>query len=299
MTKIAFGTNLSWAVKRWPLPAEWASILASLDVKNVQFSFDLFDPRGSTEAAEHMASLITDATKSYNIYVHSTFTGLAEYSFNMLSHPDPILRSDSLGWFVRALDFTSLIGVKAFGGHIGAMSVNDYRNQTRRSLIEQVTLDTVNSLRTYAARKGIETILWEPMPVRREPPWSIADAERFLKEANRGPGAAVKLNIDVGHQCTLTGADGNPYEWIRRLAALSPAIHLQQTDGKADRHWPFTEEYNSKGIIRPDKLIEAIDDSGAKEVYLFLEYIPAFELDDDRVLDELKQSVSYWKQYLS
>ncbi|MGC9071954.1 MAG: sugar phosphate isomerase/epimerase family protein [Acidilobus sp.] len=298
MAKVVFGTNLSWAVKRWPLPSEWANIITSLDVHVLQFSFDLFDPRGSPEASEHMASLISEAVKEYGVSVHSTFTGLAAYSFNMLAHPDPILRADSLEWYTKALDFTSLLGVKAFGGHIAAMSVSDYRDQARRSVLERVLLDTVNSLRPYAARKGVEAILWEPMPVSREPPWTMAEAERFLKEANRGPGAAVKLNIDVGHTCTLSGREADPYEWVHRYAPESPAIHVQQTDGKADRHWPFTEEYNSRGIIRADRLLEAIDSSGAGEVYLFLEYIPAFELSDDKVLEELRQSVNYWRQYV-
>ena len=299
MAKVVFGTNLSWAVKRWPMPSEWAEILASMDVKVAQFSFDLFDPRASPGAAEHMAALVRDAVKAYGITIHSTFTGLAAYSFNMLSHPDPVMRSDALDWYMRAVDFTSMIGVRATGGHIAAMSVRDYRDQARRSFVEQALLEAVGSLRVYAASKGLDMILWEPMPVSREPPWTMAEAERFLKEANRGPGAAVKLNIDVGHQCTLSGPEGDPYEWIRRFAPESPAIHIQQTDGRADRHWPFTEEYNSRGIIRPDKVLEAIDASGAKEVYLFLEYIPPFELDDDKVLSELRQSVAYWKQYLS
>ncbi|MEM2352504.1 MAG: xylose isomerase, partial [Thermoproteota archaeon] len=108
----------------------------------------------------------------------------------------------------------------------------------------------------------------------------------------------VKLNIDLGHQCALQGDERNPYYWIEQLAPESPSLHVQQTDGQGDRHWPFTEEYNKVGIIKPDKVIESIDNSGAKEVHLFLEYIPAPEYPDKRVLEDLKASVKYWKQYL-
>ena len=41
--------------------------------------------------------------------------------------------------------------------------------------------------------------------------------------------------------------------------------HLQQTDVKGDRHWPFTKKYNQKAIIKPSQVIEAIEASEAKE----------------------------------
>ncbi|MDK6028605.1 TIM barrel protein [Ignisphaera sp. 4213-co] len=298
MAKIVLGLNLSWAVKRWPMPDEWSEIVAKNDVKYVQFSFDLFDPRSTQAAVEHMAGLIRDAIKRYGIVIHSTFTGLAAYSYNLLAHPDPIIRMDAVDWYTKAIDFTSKIDVKATGGHIGAKSVRDYKDASRRTFMDLVLFDTVKALRKYAQSKGLEMILWEPLPVPRETPWNMAETEEVLRKANEGAGVAVKLNIDVGHQCTLQGVEASPYEWLKRFAPQSPAVHIQQTDGKADRHWPFTEEYNKIGIIKPDKLIEAIEQSGAKEVYLFLEYIPPFEAPDDEVLQNLEISVKYLKQFI-
>lgn len=298
MARIVLGSNLSWAVKRWPMPEDWSEIVAKLDIKYVQFSFDLLDPRSTQDAVDHMAGLILDAVKRYGIVIHSTFTGLAAYSFNLLSHPDPVMRMDALDWYMKAVDFTAKIGVKATGGHIAAKSVKDYNNPGRRAYIDSALYDAVKALRRYAQAKGLEMILWEPMPVPRETPWTMAETEEVLKKANEGLGAAVKLNIDVGHQCTLQGVEASPYEWLKRFAPQSPSIHIQQTDGKADRHWPFTEEYNKIGIIKPDKLVEAIDQSGAKEVYLLLEYIPPFEAPDDEVLKNLETSIKYLKQFI-
>lgn len=298
MAKIHLGLNNCWAVKRWPMPDEWAEIAAKLDVKYIQFSFDLLDPRSTPTALEHMASLILDAVKKYGIVIHSTFTGLAAYSFNLLSHPDPIMRYDALNWYTKAVDFTSKIGVKATGGHVAAKSVKDFTDQQRRLFIDSVLIDNVKILRRYAQAKGLSMILWEPMPVPRETPWTMKEAEEILIKVNEGPGVEVLLTIDLGHQCTLQGVEADPYEWLRRFAPKSPAIHIQQTDGKGDRHWPFTEEYNKIGIIRPDKVVEAIETSGAKEVYLFLEYIPPFEYPDEEVLKNLEVSVKYLKQYI-
>jgi sugar phosphate isomerase/epimerase len=298
MAKIVLGLNLSWAVKRWPMPEDWAEIVAKLDVKYVQFSFDLLDPRSTPVAVEHMASLIVDALKRYGVVIHSTFTGLGAYSFNLLSHPDPVMRFDALDWYMKAVDFTARIGVKATGGHIAAKSVKDYSDPVRKAIVDNALLENVRTLRRYAQTKGLEMILWEPMPVPRETPWTMKETEEILEKANQGPGVAVLLNIDLGHQCTLQGIEANPFEWLRRFAPKSPAIHIQQTDGKGDRHWPFTEQYNKVGIIKPEKIIEAIEASGAKEVYLFLEYIPAFEYPDNLVLKELEESIKYLKQYI-
>ena len=298
MARVVLGLNLSWAVKRWPLPEDWAEISAKLDVKYVQFSFDLLDPRSTQDAVEYMAWLVVDAIKRYGVAIHSTFTGLGAYSFNLLSHPDPVMRQDALDWYMKAVDFTAKIGVKATGGHIAAKSVKDYGDPSRRSYIDSALFDLVNALRRYAQAKGLEMILWEPMPVPRETPWTMAETDEVLKKANVGPGVTVKLNIDVGHQCTLRGIEADPYEWLKRFAPQSPSIHIQQTDGKADRHWPFTEEYNRMGIIKPEKLVESIDASGAKEVYLLLEYIPPFEAPDNEVLTNLEKSIKYLKQYI-
>jgi len=298
MARIFFGVNNCFAVKRWPMPEDWAEIYSKLDVKYVQFSFDLLDPRTSRRAREHMVELIRDAVRRYGLVLHSTFTGLIAYSLNLLTHPDPLMRMDAVDWYLAAIDTTSAMGVKVAGGHVAAKSVKDYGDAQRRAYLDSVLLDGVKLLRRYAAARGLEMLLWEPMPVPRETPWTMEEAEEILRKANEGPGVPVRLTIDLGHQCTLSGKEADPYEWLRRFAPMSPAMHIQQTDGKADRHWPFTEEYNRVGIIKPDKVIEAIDASGAKEVYLFLEYIPAPEAPDDNVLRDLEASVKHWKEYL-
>jgi len=298
MVKIYFGVNNCFAVKRWPMPEDWAEIYAKLDVKYVQFSFDLLDPRIHRYALDHMIGLVKDAVKRYGLTIHSTFTGLIGYSLNLLAHPDPLMRIDALDWYFAAVDVTSKLGVEITGGHIAAKSVKDYRDPSRRSYIDSAVIDGVKVLRLYAQSKGLKMLLWEPMPVPRESPWTMSETEEILRRANEGPGVTVKLNIDLGHQCTLRGDEWSPYNWLKKFAPESPAIHIQQTDGKADRHWPFTEEYNKIGIIKPDKVIEAIEASGAKEVYLFLEYIPLAEAPDDDVLRDLEISVKYWKQFL-
>jgi hypothetical protein len=81
----------------------------------------------------------------------------------------------------------------------------------------------------------------------------------------------------------------------RSSAARAPVVQLQQTDGMADHHSPFTPETNAAGIIEPAKVLAALDRSGAAYVTLVLEIIPPFEEDDDQVLEDLRQSAAYWR----
>jgi D-erythrulose 1-phosphate 3-epimerase len=110
----------------------------------------------------------------------------------------------------------------------------------------------------------------------------------------------VLLCLDVGHQCVpgTAGPDRDPYAWLERLGARAPVVQLQQTDGKADHHSPFTPQANAAGIIEPARVLAALDRSGAADVALILEIIPPFEQDDDQVLADLRQSAAYWRAAL-
>ncbi|HEY3417742.1 MAG TPA: TIM barrel protein [Armatimonadota bacterium] len=101
--------------------------------------------------------------------------------------------------------------------------------------------------------------------------------------------------------------DGDPYAWLSRLACYSPIIHLQQTDGKASAHRPFTDEYNRDGLIKPEKVLRAIAEAYAhdeeadlpprcEKLYLTLEiFSGTADLPVD-ILSRLQRSVSYWRQ---
>ena len=301
MTVFHLGVNNCFAVKRWPMPRDWAQICSSdLDVIDVQFSFDLLDPRTSEPAISEMISLIRDATRDAGLTIHSTFTGLAAYSLNLLAHPNQRMRSDALDWYAKAVRATSRLGVGVTGGHMGALSYPDYNDVGRRRYVERVLLENVQHLSHLAANEGLKVLLWEPMPILREPPCTIDDSRRLLGIIAEKSGVPVKLAIDTGHQCTVgvSGKDDDVYAWLNELAPDSPVIHVQQTDGKGDRHWPFTEKYSKAGIIAPGKVIEAVESSGAREVYLILEIVHPFEAEERQVLEDLKTSVEHWKESL-
>jgi len=303
LTRFVLAINNCFAVKRWPNPEDWSNIVANeLGLKIVQFSYDLLDPRTTEPALSAMISRIKRIINKYGITIHSTFTGLAAYSYNLLAHPDPLMRADAFDWYVRAIEIASKLRAEATGGHIGALSWVDYLNDRRREFLINAVTNSLIRLSSIAKDKGLKMLLWEPMPVVREPPHTIDQAKKLLNIVNSESDLPIRLCIDLGHACAWRvdrKEDLDPYAWLRELGAFSPVVHVQQTDGRADRHWPFTEEYNKRGIIKPDKVLDAIEDSGAKEVLLVLEIIHPFEEREEKVLRDIKESVEYWKKYIS
>ncbi len=149
-------------------------------------------------------------------------------------------------------------------------------------------------------------MLWEMTPIARESPPTITEAQQLLERANKQCEGRIELCIDTGHQCVWqllrepreNKRDLDVYSWLRKLGSITPVIHLQQTDGKADRHWPFTPEYNKRGVIHPRKIVEAIEKSGAKKAFLALEVIHSFEKSENIVLKDLKKSVQYVRDHI-
>lgn len=93
--------------------------------------------------------------------------------------------------------------------------------------------------------------------------------------------------------------DTDPYTWLKQLAHLSPVIHIKQSTKDKSARWPFTEEYNKIGIITPAKVIETIEASGAEEVVLLLEISHRERFPTEyQVMDDLKESVEYWRKYI-
>jgi len=293
------GINTCFAVKRWPDPERWAEIVSeTLGLEMIQHSLDLVD-LGVDAPVREQAEAVAAACVARGVAVHSTFTGLGAYGRNLLLDPDPVKRRRAAAWFRRAVDFTAAAGGSAAGGHVGAFSVADWRDDARRARLWEGLRSDLDELAAYAGERGLDAFLFENMAARREPS-TIAEAESLLAPAADGR-AAVALCLDVGHQCVVgtSGDDRDPYAWLRRLGARSPVIHLQQSDEEADHHWPFTAERNAQGRIDAGRVLAALDASGAREVALVLEVIPSFEHDDDAVLGELVESAEHWRAALA
>jgi sugar phosphate isomerase/epimerase len=302
MSQLHLGINVCFAVKRWPEPDQWVRIVRDeLGLDCCQFSFDLLDPLLDEAAVLAYADEVRACAASHNLLVHSAFTGLAAYSWSQLLHPQESVRAAAMRWYERAIDVAVRLGARGMGGHLGAFSVQDATNQERRQALLRDLQERLSALARYAARRGLDFLLFENMAVEREWGHTIDEAQ-WLATLDTGAGVPLVLCLDVGHPCALhTGTASDDYlAWFASSWPNQPIVHLQQTDRTGDHHWPFTAEYNALGLVRAEDTLQALQPWLARQdVYLFLEPIHPFETEDGKVLAELRESVGYWRRAMS
>jgi hypothetical protein len=290
---LRLGIDNCFAVKRWPRTADWGPIVRDrLGLRLVQHSFDLVE-LGVDDPGELRRDL-TDL----GLELHSTFTGLAAYSSNLLLHPAPASRQAAEAWYRSAIAWTAAAGGMATGGHIGAFSVADWvdpaahreRWSGLRAALERLAAD--------ARTAGLDHLLVENLAAAREP--STMPMIRDLVTAGDERHVPIRLCLDVGHMCVPgTGGDErDPYAWLSAMGRLATVVQLQQSDADGDHHWPFTGARNAEGRIDADRVIDALGGGDVEGCALVLEIIPAFEQPDHEVLDDLVASVDYWREAL-
>lgn len=298
--KLTLGTNNAFSFKAWPEPEMWAKIISEeLGLKEVQFSFDLLDPLLDEPGRSLQCVKILEAVQDYGLSMRSSFTGLIMYAQNLLSHPDPAMRAYGFRWYQKAVELAGKLGVESTGGHIGTMSARDYSDPQRRSFIRSSLIEMVRELTWSAAKYGQRYFLWEAMPSPREIPHTPQEAVDLLQEVNQGAAVPVYICFDLGH-CNSFDFDkpGDPYAWLEELLPFTPVVHLQQTDGESDHHWPFTPEYNKLGIINPDRVTDILKSSPFPEVLMLFELGHAFDAPDQQVIDDHKHSVETWSKWV-
>jgi hypothetical protein len=298
--RLRLGINTCFAVKRWPRPEDWAPLVRDrLGLRLVQHSFDLVDTAGRADAVAAEADGLRAAVAAADLELHSTFTGLAAYSANLLLAPNPASRGAALSWFSEAIAFTARAGGIATGGHIGAFSVPDWRDPGARAARWDDLRASLLALAGLGRAAGLEYLVVENLAAAREPS-TMAMIRELLTDGDAGH-VPIRLCLDVGHMCVpgTSGPDRDPYAWVRALGRVAPVVQLQQSDAEGDHHWPFTRAWNAIGRIDADRVIDALGEGGVTESALILEVIPPFEADDDGVLDDLVESAGYWREALA
>jgi sugar phosphate isomerase/epimerase len=288
-----FGINLSFAIKRWPEAPAWAKLVReTLGLDLVQFTYDLLDPWWPDGVRHPMAAEVRKAARDYGIRIDSAFSGLANYCFDGLLHPDPNGRRASLEWWKRAFDVAAEIGSTASGGPLGGISVADASDPKRREERYRGLLDAVVELSETAGAAGLERLQVECTPLAREIPYTVEQARRFLQDLEGRCQVPVKLLVDIGHALyqPLYGPRANMPEWLNGLGRLIGAFHLQNTDFQSDSHWGWPDK---RGLFDVAGFASEVRTAGLDDVPAFLEIIYPFELADEAVLANITSSVAH------
>jgi D-erythrulose 1-phosphate 3-epimerase len=297
MTKYKLGTNLICAGNRFPEPEVWTRILREdLDLDYVQFSADLLDPLWPKPIVDEYVDRTLVAVEQYRLTVHSIFSGIFSRR-NLLMHPDQKTREMWFEWYKAFIRLGADLGAIGAGSPFGVITVNDANDPERRQARIDEAIRLWRELTFYARDCGLESLFFETMSTKRENPDTIEATLEFYQQMNEGVGLPTRLCLDVGHAPHPSQRDR--YRWLRELAPLADIVHLQQSDENSSRHWPFTPEYNALGSVDPARVLEAIESTGVKEMFLCFEIFHSNVAEQEpRVIDELRESVIYWRKYL-
>lgn len=132
--------------------------------------------------------------------------------------------------------------------------------------------------------------------------------------------AENRMDEDAAVQAMLEDIAGNPQlfaesadwdisAWMRAVGCYSPIVHLQQSDGKSSPHWPFSEEFNRRGVVKGEEVLRALVESFAQpddpemppkceEIVLTFEPFISTAGSTYDLIDDMKQSVAYWRQWI-
>lgn len=140
-------------------------------------------------------------------------------------------------------------------------------------------------------------------------------AHGFFREAVVGKlspeQAAAQILADAAEHPRLFSRpeDGSIAAWVERLGCYSPILHLQQSDGVSSPHWPFSPEYNRRGVVSGEAFMESLGRAFAREdapgmppqvdeVALTLEPFLGTMANVYDAVEEIAQSVAYWRRFV-
>jgi len=291
------GINLGFAVNKYCEPEQWTRIVKQeLGLSYVQFVADLLNPFLPEEYIKDQIALISRYANEYDITIESLFTS----SFTRVPHlmsTDEKLRDIWYDWFCRFLKMGSAWGAKNLGSHFGILTFPAYDDVSKREYLIDEAVKNWQRLSFLAKDLGYECLIFEPMSVAREMATTVQDTKDLLERVNANCGVPMRVCLDVGHAPHPSERD--PYPWIEQLGAVSPVIHLQQTVLHKSNHSPFTEEYNSNGIISGERVMEAVEKSGCTDSLFAFEISHREHHDTEpKIIPELRESVKYWRKFI-
>lgn len=299
--KVRLGFDLNCFSNRYVEPEVWTDFVASCGVGVVQFNFDLIDFLLPRRIQDRIAARTVECCKDKGIRIKCAFGGHNHHQ-NYLGHPDDEVAEAYEEFYKRMADLTAILGAEGFGTCFAITSVAVDRNPARRREVISRAVEAYHRIAEYGKNVGLKYLLYEMTSVRRETCSTFAE-NHFVLEKMNDAALPMLVCLDVGHRDqSVPGApEADPYEWIREYGGVSPLIHIQQCNSGGSHHWPFTREYNAKGDIDPEKVLGAIAESGAEhEILLALEIRHrAYYPDEDNLEGNLRQSVAYWRQWVT
>jgi sugar phosphate isomerase/epimerase len=242
------------------------------------------------------------AVENAGLEIWSGATARISYLLNMLSHPYEDMREGAREWMRAFIDQTAAFGASYISGHYDCMSIPQM-NEDLQGWLDRAC-DELAGISHYAADRGLKAIFIEQMHRPQLQPNTIERAQYMIERMNKQSAIPIHIHLDTGHMAHVKGdpahseADKDPIKWLETPFGANEMllVHAQQTDATASRHWPFTKEYNKRGIIDVSEVICAIERSGVKEAVIALEILFHRGTPIEDIEPALVESADCWRE---
>jgi hypothetical protein len=244
---------------------------------------------------------MTGALRRTGVRVTSGMTG--PYGrLNHFGHPDRDVRRYYVDWFKTFADIIADLSGVSVGTQFAILTYKDYDDPVRREELTRIAIDCWVEVAEHAKSAGLRYVFWEPMSVAREFGETIAECMK-LQERLTAASMAIPMwmmaDIDHGDVTSTNPDDYDPYAWARAVPKVSPIIHIKQSLMDKGGHRPFTAEFNARGRIHPEALLEAFAEGGAVDNEICLELsFKEREPNDRQVIPQIAESVAFWAPYI-
>ncbi|GGB01338.1 aminotransferase [Brucella endophytica] len=299
---LTLSLNTNPLVNRFADPDDLIDTVAQqLKIRDLQLTHEFINPSWHAPVISRLIRQMRGALQRTGVRITSGMTG--PYGrLNHFGHPDRDVRCYYVDWFKTFSDITGELGGTSVGTQFAIFTYRDYDDPARREELIDIAIDCWAEVAEHARAAGLSYVFWEPMSIGREFGETI-EACMALQDRIAAAKMAIPMwmmaDIDHGDVTSDNPDDYDPYAWARAVPPVSPIIHIKQSLMDKGGHRPFTAEFNAKGRIQPEPLLEAFRQGGAADNEICLELsFKEREPNDRLVIPQIAESIAFWAPYI-
>ena len=299
---LTLSLNTNPLVNRYAEPDDLIETIArDIRIRDIQLTHEFINPGWPAAISHRLTRQMSSALHRTGARVTSGMTG--PYGrLNHFGHPDAEVRRYYVQWFKIFADIVAELGGDSVGTQFAIFTFQDFDDPTRRETLTQMAIDCWAEVAEHAKTAGLKYVYWEPMSVGREFGETIASCMALqdrLSAANMAVPMWMMADIDHGDIQSPNPDDTDPYAWARAVPRVSPIIHIKQSMLDKSGHRPFTGEFNARGQIQPEPLLQALNEGGAVDNEICLELsFKEREPNDRQVIPQIAESVAWWAPHI-
>lgn len=299
---LTLSLNTNPLVNRFAEPNDLIDTVAhKLKIRDLQLTHEFINPSWPASTIRNLTRQMKSALVRTGVKVTSGMTG--PYGrLNHFGHPDKEVRGYYIDWFKTFCDITADLGGVSVGTQFAIFTYRDFDDPNRREDLTKIAIDCWAKVAEHAQSAGLEYLFWEPMSVGREFGETIQSCmalQQKLTDTNMAVPMWMMADIDHGDVTSSNPDDLDPYAWARAVPEVSPIIHIKQSLMDKGGHRPFTAEFNAKGRIQPEPLLQALAEGNAQSNEICLELsFKEREPNDREVIQQIAESVDFWAPHI-